>query len=107
MRQVMDTGAVAGYPMQDVRVTLYDGQASSSGLQRKSHSSRPARKRFIDAINKAKPIVLEPIVNVAITVPQDNMGDITGDLSGKTRTNQRHRRGQCRYGHHLRASALE
>ena len=82
VRQVMDTGAVAGYPMQDVRVTLYDGKHHPVDSKEVAFISA-GKKAFIDAINKAKPIVLEPIVNVAITVPQDNMGDITGDLSGK------------------------
>ena len=82
VRQVMDTGAVAGYPMQDVRVTLYDGKHHPVDSKEIAFVSA-GKKAFIDAINKAKPIVLEPIVNVAITVPQDNMGDITGDLSGK------------------------
>ena len=82
VRQVMDNGAVAGYPMQDLRVTLYDGKYHPVDSKEIAFISA-GKKAFIDAINKAKPIVLEPIVNVAITVPQDNMGDITGDLSGK------------------------
>ena len=82
VRQVMDVGAVAGYPMQDVRVTLYDGKYHPVDSKEIAFISA-GKKAFIDAINKAKPIVLEPIVNVAITVPQDNMGDITGDISGK------------------------
>ena len=82
VRQIMDNGAVAGYPMQDLRVTLYDGKYHPVDSKEIAFISA-GKKAFIDAINKAKPIVLEPIVNVAITVPQDNMGDITGDISGK------------------------
>ena len=82
VRQVMDTGAVAGYPIQDVRVTLYDGKYHPVDSKEIAFVSA-GKKAFIDAVNKAKPIVLEPIVNVAITVPQDSMGDIAGDLSGK------------------------
>ena len=82
VRQVMDNGAVAGYPMQDLRVTVYDGKHHPVDSKEVAFISA-GKKAFIDAINKAKPIVLEPIVNLDVTVPQDSMGDITGDISGK------------------------
>jgi len=80
VREVCNRGAVAGYPMQDVRVTLYDGKHHSVDSNEVSFITA-GRKAFQDAVDKAKPIVLEPIVNIEITVPHDNMGDITGDLS--------------------------
>lgn len=80
VREVYERGAVAGYPMQDVRVTVYDGKHHSVDSNEVSFITA-GRKAFQDAVDKAKPIVLEPIVNIEITVPNDNMGDITGDLS--------------------------
>jgi len=82
VRQVLETGAIAGYPMQDVRVIVYDGKHHPVDSKEVAFITA-GRKAFLDAIAKAKPIVLEPIVNVTITVPQENMGDITGDISAK------------------------
>ncbi|NKC12373.1 MAG: elongation factor G [Gammaproteobacteria bacterium] len=82
VRQVLESGAVAGYPFEDVRVTVYDGKFHP--VDSKEIAFVTAGKRaFLDAVSKAKPIVLEPIVNVDVTAPQENMGDIAGDLSGK------------------------
>ena len=80
VREVYERGAVAGYPMQDVRVTVHDGKYHSVDSNEVSFITA-GRKAFQDAVDKAKPIVLEPIVNIEITVPHANMGDITGDLS--------------------------
>ncbi|MBS1270828.1 MAG: Elongation factor G-like protein [Gammaproteobacteria bacterium] len=82
VREVYQRGAVAGYPMQDVRVTVYDGKYHSVDSNEVSFISA-GRKAFQDAIDKAKPIVMEPMVNIEVTVPHDNMGDITGDLSSR------------------------
>ena len=82
IRQVLDDGAVAGYPMQDVRVTIYDGKHHPVDSKEIAFVAA-GKKAFIDAIGKANPIILEPVVDIDITVPQDNMGDITGDLSSK------------------------
>lgn len=82
VKQVMEHGAVAGYPMQDIRVEVYDGKHHD--VDSKEVAFITAGKRaFIDAVNKAKPALLEPIVHLEVTVPNANMGDITGDLSGK------------------------
>ena len=82
IRQVLDDGAVAGYPLQDVRVTIYDGKFHA--VDSKEVAFIQAGKRaFIDAVGKASPVVLEPIVSIDVTVPQDNMGDIAGGLSSK------------------------
>ena len=82
VRQVMDTGAVAGYPLQDVKVTLYDGKFHPVDSKEVAFIAA-GKKAFIQAVSKANPVVLEPVVNVDITVPQDNMGDIAGDISSK------------------------
>ena len=82
IRQVLEVGAIAGYQIEDVRVSVYDGKHHS--VDSKEIAFVQAGKRaFIAAIQEAKPIVLEPVVDIEITVPQDNMGDIAGDLSGK------------------------
>jgi len=78
----MSSGAVAGYPMQDIRVIVYDGKHHP--VDSKEVAFRTAGKNaFLDAIGKAKPVLLEPIVNMEITVPASHMGDITSDLSGR------------------------
>ena len=79
--QVMDTGSIAGYPMQDIRVTVYDGKHHSVDSKEVAFVAA-GKKAFLDAVQKAGPIVLEPVVNIRITAPGDSVGDITGDLSG-------------------------
>ena len=82
VRQVLDNGPVAGYPMQDVQVTVYDGKHHA--VDSKEVAFIAAGKRaFMDAIAKARPILLEPIVNIEVMVPEGNMGDIAGDISSK------------------------
>jgi elongation factor G len=82
VRQILEQGAIAGYPMEDVRVTVYDGKYHTVDSKEVAFVAA-GKKAFLDAINKASPIVLEPIVDISVTVPQNNMGDITGDLSSK------------------------
>lgn len=82
IRQVLESGAIAGYPMQDVKVTVYDGKYHSVDSKEIAFVSA-GKKAFLDAIHHAKPIVLEPIVNAEITVPDESMGTITGDLASK------------------------
>jgi elongation factor G len=81
VRMVLDSGFLAGYPMQDVRVTVYDGKSHPVDSKDVAFMSA-GRKAFLDALAKARPIVLEPIVNVEITAPDARMGDIAGELSG-------------------------
>jgi elongation factor G len=81
VRGVLDTGFLAGYPLQDVRVTVYDGKSHPVDSKEVAFVSA-GRKAFLDALAKARPIVLEPIVNVEITAPDSKMGDVTGELSG-------------------------
>jgi elongation factor G len=82
VRDVLAEGAIAGYPMSDVRVSVYDGKHHP--VDSKEVAFRTAGKwAFIDAISKAHPVLLEPIVNLEITVPAQYMGDISGDLNGR------------------------
>jgi elongation factor G len=81
VRSVLEAGFVAGYPIQDVRVTVVDGKSHPVDSKDIAFMSA-GRKAFLDALAKARPIVLEPIVNVAITAPEERMGDIAGELSG-------------------------
>jgi elongation factor G len=82
VRQVLDVGPLAGYPVHDVRVIVYDGKYHD--VDSKEIAFITAGKRaFMDAIGKARAIMLEPIVNIEITAPEGNMGDIAGDLSSR------------------------
>jgi elongation factor G len=81
VRSVLETGFVAGYPIQDVRVIVYDGKSHPVDSKDVAFMSA-GRKAFLDALGKARPIVLEPIVNVEIMAPEAKMGDIAGELSG-------------------------
>ncbi len=82
IKDVMQKGVVAGFPMQDVKVSVYDGK--SHPVDSKEVAFRAAGKgAFVDALEKAKAVLLEPIVNIEVTVPAENMGDITGDLASK------------------------
>ena len=80
VRRVLETGFVAGFPLQDVRVIVYDGKTHPVDSKDVAFMSA-GRKAFLDALAKARPIVLEPIVNVDIVAPEEKMGDIAGELS--------------------------
>ena len=82
VRQVLDTGAIAGFPLQDVRVIVYDGKHHSVDSKEIAFIVA-GRKAFMDAVTQAGPIVLEPLVNLEVTVPSHAMGDITGDLASR------------------------
>jgi elongation factor G len=81
VRGVLQTGFIAGYPIQDLRVTVYDGKYHPVDSKEVAFVSA-GRKAFLDALGKARPIVLEPIVNVDVVAPEQKMGDIAGELSG-------------------------
>ncbi len=82
IRQVLDSGVIAGHPLNDVRVIVYDGKSHSVDSKDIAFTTA-GRKAFIDAVKKAQAIVLEPIMKVQISAPEASMGDITGDLSAK------------------------
>jgi elongation factor G len=81
VKQAMAEGAVNGYPMQDIRVTVYDGKHHSVDSKEIAFV-QAGKKAFLDAVAKARPIVMEPIVNAEFTIPPDAVGGVTGDLSG-------------------------
>jgi len=80
--QAIQEGVVAGYQIQDLEVTLYDGKYHPVDSKEVAFVAA-GKKAFSEAFKNAKPVVLEPIVDIRITLPSANMGDITGDLSTK------------------------
>jgi len=82
VRQVLQEGAVAGYPVQDIRVTVYDGKYHPVDSKDIAFATA-GRKAFQDAVDKAKPVILEPIVKIRILAQDSAMGDLAGDLSGR------------------------
>jgi elongation factor G len=80
VRQVLTEGALAGFPLQDLRVIVYDGKHHPVDSKEVAFASA-GRKAFLEAIQKASPIVLEPVMRVEITAPSSSIGDITGDLA--------------------------
>ncbi len=82
VRQVLQEGAVAGYPLQDVRVTVYDGKYHPVDSKDIAFATA-GRKAFLDAVDKARPVILEPIVKIRVVAPDSCMGDLAGDLSGR------------------------
>ena len=82
IREIMRQGIVAGYPIEDVRVTVFDGKTHS--VDSKEIAFKTAGKfAFKDAFLKANPQVLEPVVNVEVSAPGESVGAITGDLSSR------------------------
>ncbi|HET6756893.1 MAG TPA: elongation factor G [Burkholderiales bacterium] len=82
IQQVFEAGPVGGFPLQDVRVTVYDGKHHPVDSKEVAFIAA-GKKAFLDALGKARSIVLEPIVNIELTVPENAMGDIAGDISSK------------------------
>lgn len=80
--QALEAGVVAGYPVVDLRVVVYDGKHHT--VDSKEIAFIQAGKKAVQAaVQAARPSVLEPIVNVEITAPEQNIGDITGDLASR------------------------
>ncbi|MBM7583447.1 elongation factor G [Caldicoprobacter guelmensis] len=82
VREAMESGVLAGYPVIDVRVTVFDGsyhEVDSSEMAFKIAASMA----FKDAMQKADPVLLEPIMKVEVTVPEEYMGDVIGDISSR------------------------
>ncbi|MGF1547264.1 MAG: elongation factor G [Thiotrichales bacterium] len=75
-------GGIAGYPIQDIAVTVYDGKYHPVDSKEIAFVTA-GKKAFFDAVSKARPVVLEPIVNLDLQVPDDAMGAVTGNLSTK------------------------
>ncbi len=82
IREALETGVYAGYPMVDVRATLHDGsyhEVDSSEMAFKIAGSMAVK----DAVEKADPTVLEPMMRVEVTMPDEFMGDVIGDLNSR------------------------
>ena len=80
IQEALEAGVVAGYPVQDIKVTLYDGsyhEVDSSEMAFKIAGSMAIKK----AMRAANPILLEPIFKVEVTTPEEYMGDVIGDLN--------------------------
>ncbi|WPG35734.1 elongation factor G [Variovorax sp. EBFNA2] len=82
VREVLAYGAIAGYPVVDVRVVVYDGKHHSVDSKDIAFATA-GRKAFMAAIREARPAVLEPIVQIEIAVPEHSVGDVTSDLSSR------------------------
>jgi len=80
--QALADGVVAGFPLQDLRVTVYDGKTHAVDGKDIAFVSA-GRKATIDAVLKAGPIVLEPLVNIEVLAPEQAIGDLTGDLASR------------------------
>jgi len=82
VREALEQGVIAGYPFSDVLVAATDGK--SHAVDSKEVAFKIAgRMAFKDAVLKAKPVILEPYVNLAVTVPDEYLGAITGDLNSR------------------------
>ena len=82
VKEAMENGVVAGYPMVDIKVTVYDGsyhEVDSSEMAFKIAGSMG----FRSGATKADPVILEPYMKVEVTVPEDYMGDVIGDLNSR------------------------
>jgi elongation factor G len=82
MHESMTHGVLAGYPVVDVKITLVDGSyhpVDSSEMAFKVASNQAFKKAML----QAKPVLLEPLYNVEVTVPENSMGDVIGDFNGK------------------------
>ena len=97
VEQVLTAGPIAGFPLQDVRVIVYDGKHHPVDSKEVAFVTA-GRKAFLDAIEKARPIVLEPIVNLEVLCPETNMGDVAGRscLRGADRSRERSRCSRAR-----------
>ncbi len=82
VRQAASVGAAAGYPIEDIRITLVDGsyhEVDSSDMAFQIAGSMALRK----AVNEAGPVLLEPIMNVEVAIPEESLGGITGDINSR------------------------
>jgi elongation factor G len=82
VREAMAAGAIAGYPLVDIKVVVTDGKHHPVDSKEVAFVMA-GKKAMIAAVSKARPVLMEPIVNLEVQVPQDAMGNITGDLAGR------------------------
>ncbi|WED24538.1 elongation factor G [Vibrio sp. JC009] len=81
IRQALDEGAISGNPIKDIEVTVYDGKFHSVDSKEIAFVIA-GKKAFLNAVENAGPIVLEPIVSMDLHIPTTAVGDVSGDLSG-------------------------
>ncbi|MFH1664777.1 MAG: elongation factor G [Candidatus Omnitrophota bacterium] len=82
VKNVLSKGILAGYPVVDVRVIVYDGKTHPVDSKDIAFQIAAAHA-FKESCEKARPVLLEPVMHVELTVPEENMGDITGSLSSR------------------------
>ena len=82
VREVLTTGYLAGYPIEDIRVTVYDGKSHPVDSKEVAFVAA-GRKAMLDALAKAQPQLLEPIVKIIVATPDDVMGAVTGDIAAR------------------------
>ncbi|MGE0874895.1 MAG: elongation factor G [Burkholderiales bacterium] len=82
VRGVMASGFLAGYPLQDVRVIVHDGKHHPVDSKEVAFVAA-GRKAFLDALGRARAMVLEPVVNVHVLAPEDRMGDVAGEIAAR------------------------
>ena len=81
VREVLLEGAISGHPLQDVRAIVHDGKHHPVDSKEIAFS-QAGKRAFINAVRSAAPIIMEPVMDVNVTVPENCMGDVAGDLSG-------------------------
>jgi elongation factor G len=82
VRSALESGVVAGFPLVDLKVTVFDGKHHSVDSKEVAFVTA-GKKALMTAVREAQPLVLEPIVHIEISVPAASMGDITGDLASR------------------------
>lgn len=80
VRQIMEEGAIAGFEMQDIEVEVYDGKYHAVDSKEIAFV-QAGRKAFLAAVKKASPIILEPVVDVQVSIPSGCMGDVSSDMA--------------------------
>ncbi len=82
LRETLPNGVLAGFPVVDVKVTLFDGSYHDVDSNENAFKMA-ASMAFKDAMRKASPVLLEPMMAVVVETPEDYMGNVMGDLSGR------------------------
>lgn len=82
VREILASGAIAGFPVQDIEVTVYDGKTHPVDGKEIAFVTA-GKKAFLSAVKNARPIVLEPLVTLEITVPDSAIGDVSGEISSR------------------------
>ena len=82
VREAMAAGAIAGYPMVDLKVVVTDGKHHPVDSKEIAFVTA-GRKALLAAVRDARPVVMEPVVDLEVRVPQEAMGSVTGDLAGR------------------------